>query len=246
MSGELNGRVAIVTGAGQGIGRAAAVRLASEGAQVVAVDLTKDNVTALAGEVDGIVPMRLNVAEPQDIGRFFAEFGERFPALDILVNNAGVGGPRTLRLHELPLADFDAVMAVNLRGALVMTQHALPIMLAAGAGAIVNIASLAAFHATVNCGSYSLSKAGVAMLTKQIAKEYAADGIRANAIAPGVTRTAILEGLPKEHMDQIIASIPQVRTASPEEMAETILFLASDRSSYVNGAVLPVDGGVLA
>ncbi|MCK9540805.1 MAG: SDR family oxidoreductase [Novosphingobium sp.] len=242
MTGTLAGKVAVVTGAASGIGRATATRFVKEGASVVAVDVNASALADLAREVAVALTIEADLTEADDVTRIFATMRERFGRLDVLVNNAGIGGPRTLRLHELPLADFDTVMSVNLRAPLAMTQGALALLREQGGGAIVNVASPAGYHAVENLASYSISKAGVVMLTKCTAKEYAAEGIRCNAVAPGVTRTPILEGLPQPHLDAICAAIPQNRVAEPPEIAAMIAFLASDQASYVNGSIHFVDG----
>ena len=242
MTGLLQGRVAIVTGAASGIGRAIATAMVEQGARVVAVDMDGGSLEALAAQLALAGRIVADLADDAQVAAIAARVMERFGRVDVLVNNAGIGGPRTLRIHELPLDDFDRVMAVNLRAPLAMTQAVLPTMRAQGGGAIVNLASPAGFHAVQNLASYSISKAGMVMLTKCTAKEYAAEGIRCNAIAPGVTQTPILDALPQPHLDAICAAIPQQRVARPEEIAAMAVFLASDQASYVNGSIHFVDG----
>ena len=242
MTGLLQGRVAIVTGAASGIGRAIATAMVEQGARVVAVDMDGGSLEALAAQLALADRIVADLADDAQVAAIAARVMERFGRVDVLVNNAGIGGPRTLRIHELPLDDFDRVMAVNLRAPLAMTQAVLPTMRAQGGGAIVNLASPAGFHAVQNLASYSISKAGMVMLTKCTAKEYAAEGIRCNAIAPGVTQTPILDALPQPHLDAICAAIPQQRVARPEEIAAMAVFLASDQASYVNGSIHFVDG----
>ena len=242
MSGPLDRKIALVTGAAGGIGAAIVRRFVADGARVLAVDVYADGLARLRAEVPGIATSTADIATQSGVEGALDALHAAFGRLDILVNNAGIGGPRTKRLHELALEDYDAVMATNLRAPLALTRAVLPMMMAQGSGAIVNLASPAGFHAVPRVGPYSISKAGMVMLTKQTAKEYAEDGIRCNAVAPGVTRTPILDDLPEAHLGQIVAMIPQGRTADPAEIAAMIAFLASDQASYVNGAVIFVDG----
>jgi NAD(P)-dependent dehydrogenase (short-subunit alcohol dehydrogenase family) len=234
-------KVALVTGAAGGIGGAIVRRFTDQGARVLATDLDAAGLDRLA-DASGLVTRAADITTADGVADLFAALEAAFDRIDILVNNAGIGGPRVKRLHELDLAEYDAVMAANLRAPLALTRTALPMMIAQGGGAIVNLASPAGMHAVPRVGPYSISKAGMIMLTKQTAKEYAADGIRCNAVAPGVTDTAILDGLPKAHLDQIVAMIPQGRIAQPDEIAAMIAFLASDAASFVNGSIVMVDG----
>ena len=242
MSGLLAGKAALVTGAAGGIGTAVVRRFLADGARVFAIDRDERQLAKLGSEFPAIGTLDINLSDQDAMPRVLDAFAAKFGQVDILVNNAGIGGPRTLSLHELPLADYDEVMDVNLRVPLRMTQAVLVGMLAQGRGAIVNLASPAGFHAVPNLSAYSISKAGLVMLTKSTAKEYAAKGIRCNAVAPGVTQTAILEGLPQMALDQIVAMIPQGRMAQPHEIAGMIAFLASDQASYVNGSIVFADG----
>lgn len=242
MSGVLTGKVALVSGAAGGIGQAVVRRFHEGGAQVLAIDANGAGLAALATQLPGLCVHACDITDARQIDALFAALLDRFGRIDVLVNNAGIGGPRTQRLHELDLAEFDAVMAVNLRAAVALTQKAVALMLRQGGGAIVNLASPAGFTAVPRLPAYSISKAAMVMLTKQTAKEYAGDGIRCNAVAPGVTQTPILDDLPQAHLDQIVAMIPQGRIAQPSEIAQMIAFLASDEASYVNGSIVFVDG----
>jgi meso-butanediol dehydrogenase / (S,S)-butanediol dehydrogenase / diacetyl reductase len=248
VSDALAGRIAIVTGAASGIGRAITRRFAAEGAQVVAVDLASEALDALAEEAGegGIVPMVASVADPDDVARVFALCRERFGRLDVLANNAGRTTPRFAQIHELSIEEWDSVIAVNWQGAFAMLRGALAMMVDAGGGAIVNTVSISALKALRHGGAYSTSKAALAMLTRQAAVEYAGRNIRVNGIMPGVTATPILDEVPRETMAAIIAGIPQRRLARPDEIAAAALFLVSDEASYVNGALLNVDGAASA
>ncbi|MEZ5709792.1 MAG: SDR family oxidoreductase [Blastomonas sp.] len=242
MSGTLKGKVALVTGAAGGIGSAIVRRFAEEGARVVATDLDAGRLGDIVEGISDVTTCAADIRQDAGVSLLVSRAMDAFGRIDILVNNAGIGGPRTQRLHEVSLHDYDMVMATNLRAPLAMVQAILPHMLAQGGGAIVNLASPAGFHAVPRVGPYSISKAGMVMLTKQVAKEYAADGIRCNAVAPGVTQTPILDDLPEAHLNQIIAMIPQGRIAQPHEIAAMIAYLASDDASYVNGSIVMVDG----
>ncbi|MEP6868348.1 MAG: SDR family oxidoreductase, partial [Novosphingobium sp.] len=208
-----------------------------------AVDKVASSLESLAAEApDGLTICVADLTKAEDVQRIFDTVIATYGRLDVLVNNAAIGGPRSLRLHEVPIEDFDMVMDVNLRSPLQMTKKALEIMRPQGGGAIVNLASPSGYNATPFVTSYSISKAGVVMLTKATAKEYASEGIRCNAVAPGVTQTPILDALSEEQLNSFAITIPQQRLAQPHEISEAVLFLASDRASYVNGTVLFVDG----
>lgn len=187
-----------------------------------------------------------SVADPADVSRIFALCMERLGRLDILANNAGRTTPRFAPLHELSPAEWDAVMDVNYGGALAMLRGALAIIVEAGGGVIVNTVSISALKALPFGRAYSVSKAALAMLTRQAAVEYAARGIRVNGIMPGVTRTPILDEVPPETMEAIIASIPKGRVAKPDEIANLVAILASEEAAYINGALPPVDGAASA
>lgn len=247
MNDRFGGKVALVTGAGSGIGRAIASRFVAEGADVLAVDLPGDALDALRAELgERLVPLVASVADPAAVARVFAECHSRFGRLDILANNAGRTTPRFAPLHELSPDEWNAVMDVNFGGALAMLRGALGVMTAQGSGAVINTVSISALKALPYGGAYSVSKAALAMLTRQAAAEYAAHGIRVNGIMPGVTATPILDEVPNETMQAIIAGIPQKRLASPDEIAAMVAFLASDEAAYVNGALLAIDGAASA
>lgn len=240
---KLAGKVVAVTGAGSGIGRAIARRMLELDAEaVILCDLNGSEEDAAEELGDRAHPYRLDVTNSSAISGLESHLTREFGRLDVLANNAGISGPQE-RIHEYPLEAWDAVFDVNIRAQFLMMQMALRLMVAAGSGSIVNTASLAGLRATPLSCAYVASKGAVVQLTKAAALEYAADGIRVNAIGPGVVRTPILDQWDPDALEQINARIPMGRVAEPEEIANVAAFLASDAASYVNGQVWLVDGG---
>ncbi|ODU04420.1 MAG: hypothetical protein ABS81_10230 [Pseudonocardia sp. SCN 72-86] len=228
MTGRLEGRVALVTGAARGIGAAVVDRFRAEGAVVVAFD------------IDGPSPCDVSdeTAVAAAVGRTLAEHGH----IDVLVNNAGIQWPDG-PVHETAPDVVSRVLAVNLAGMFHTAHHVLPSMLEQGAGSIVNMASVGALKGSTTSHAYGASKGGVVSFTRALAVTYAGRGIRANALCPGLTRTPMVERLGPGWIADAAARTPAGRLAEPAEIAAAALFLASDEASFVNGAVLPVDGG---
>lgn len=248
MSGILDGKVALITGAGSGIAAAAARLFHKEGARVVLADVSgKEDV--LAAELgERAVACRADVSQSADVQAMIdmaiAEFGQ----LDILCNVAGITGPRGSLEFALE-EDFDRVIAVNIRSLLLCTKYALPHLVSGSGGVIVNISSAVALIGMPGLAIYSATKGAIIAMTRTIAAEYASKGVRANVICPGGIETPIyLEDLAKnpEAVRKSIDQIPAGRVGKPEEIAQAMLFLASDASSYMTGAVVPVDGGQTA
>jgi NAD(P)-dependent dehydrogenase (short-subunit alcohol dehydrogenase family) len=241
----LEGRVAVVTGAASGIGRAVANALIAEGSRVVAVD--RDD-TALV-QVDGVVAVREDLTDPEAPARVVAVAAEH-GGPDVLVCNAGVGYATTTT--ETTLAQWEDTFAVNVRAPFLLCREAIPAMLARGGGTIVNVASAAAITAVPSRAAYCASKAAVIGLTRSIAVDYAARGIRANCVAPGTIDTPwvdrIVAGAPDADARRAAMAERQIvgRLGTAEEVAEAIVFLASERASFVHGSVLVVDGGMTA
>lgn len=238
---RFTGKVALVTGAGAGIGRAVALRLAAEGAQVFAVSRGA-NVEELAAASSGIVAHRADVAEPQQVEAMIAACVARYGRLDVLCNNAGISHGGT-PIHELDLELWDRIMAVNLRGAFVVLKHTLPVMMRQRAGAIVNMSSVGGTRPSPGSAAYIVGKAGLNMLTKQAALEYAEHGIRINAVAPGMILTPMVEASAPGVIDWKKSITPMRRLGTVDEVAAVTAFLASDEASYISGAIYAVDGG---
>jgi meso-butanediol dehydrogenase/(S,S)-butanediol dehydrogenase/diacetyl reductase len=240
--GRLAGKRALVTGAGSGIGKATCLRFAAEGATVLAADIRGEEETAACAR--GIIPWHCDVTDADAVSAMMAGARDRMGGLDIIFNNAGIGRGGK-RIHEIDLKDWDDVIDVNLRGAFLVLRFGLPLLMEAGGGSVINTASTSAFKAVVGNGAYTPSKAAVHLLTNMAAIEYAGDGIRVNAVAPGPILTPIYDSVPQDMKAKILSALPLGRMGRPEEVANVVLFLASDEAAFVTGATYLVDGGRL-
>lgn len=241
--GRLQDKIAVVTGAGSGIGKAVALRFVQEGAVVIAVDIGNKAQQLACSAQGNLEGQTCDVSDPGQVERLFDDCRKRHGRLDVLVNNAGVGGRRQGRVHEQSIEDWDYVLDINLRGAFLVLKYALPLMIDSGGGAIVNMASIGAFRASPNSSPYLSSKGGMMMLTRAAALDYARDNIRINAVCPGMTNTDILQGMPEERIAVMAARCVQNRLIEPEEVASMTLYLCSDEASALTGGAYLVDGG---
>ncbi|MCV7101362.1 3-oxoacyl-ACP reductase FabG [Mycobacterium palustre] len=240
----LAGRVAVITGASQGLGYAIASRFVAEGASVVLGDLDLASTTSAAerlGGDDGALAVRCDVTDSSEVQQLVGAAVERFGRLDIMVNNAGI--TRDVTMRRMTEADFDQVIDVHLKGTWNGTRAAAAIMRENQRGTILNMSSLSGKVGNPGQTNYSAAKAGIVGLTKAAAKELGRRGIRVNAIAPGLIRTPMTEALPQPLWDSKVADIPLGRAGEPEEIGSVAVFLASEMSSYVTGAVIEVGGG---
>ena len=251
--GRLDGKVALITGAASGMGRAAAELFAREGARVVVTDVVEDAGAAAAAAIRAAgheaTFVRADVSRADDCERMVTSAVDTYGALHILYNNAGIFPADDGGLLDTPEATWARVIDVNLKGVWLGCRAAVPAMLASGGGSIVNVASFVAFVGAATAQvAYTASKGALLSMTREIAVEYARRGIRANALCPGPVETPLLAGLladPYQRARRLV-HIPMGRLGRAEEVAKAALFLASDDSSFMTGAALVVDGGITA
>lgn len=238
--GLLEGKAAVITGAGSGMGKATVEVFVREGARVVAADVSGAEQDTASELGEGVVPVHCDVTQESDVEAMIATALDAFGDVDVVCNVAGIAG--AAMIADVSMEQYDRLMDVDLRGVLLGTKHGIKAMLASGrGGAIVNWSSLGGLNASPFTGVYSAAKAGVVSITKTAAVEYGPQGIRANCLCPGFIFTAMSAG--GEKIPGMLEKAALQRGGQAHEVAEVAAFLASDRASYVSGAVIPVDGG---
>ncbi|MBQ1162935.1 SDR family oxidoreductase [Streptomyces sp. A73] len=249
MSGEFDGRAALVTGAASGIGLTVARRLARAGASVVVADWDEDGAQLAAGELETAgaraEALVVDVTEPDSAREAVRFTTETFGSLDLAVNNAGVNGP-SMPTGEYEVTAWDRIIATNLSGVFYGLRYQLPVMSAAGRGAIVNMASILGTNGFAGSPAYVAAKHGIVGLTKTAALEYADKGVRINAVGPGFIDTPLLRETDSPMRERLVSLHPQGRLGTADEVAEVTAFLLSDRASFVQGSYHLVDGGYAA
>jgi 3-oxoacyl-[acyl-carrier protein] reductase len=243
---SLSGKIALVTGAAQGIGRDIALALAADGADVAICDVNLDAAHKTAGDIEAkgrkSLALKANVAASADVTAMIDQVVEKFGRIDILVNNAGI--TRDGLILRMKDEDWDLVLSINLKGSFLCTKAALKYMSKQRGGTIINIASIVGAMGNAGQANYVASKAGLIGLTKTIAREYANRGITANAVAPGFIDTAMTQALSENVRQELAKQIPMGKLGTPEDVANAVRFLASPWASYITGQVIHVNGGM--
>jgi len=243
----LQNKTAIVTGAAQGIGKAIALALAKEGANVVVSDVNLEEAQKTSKEIEALgvksIAVKCNVADAAEVDALVKQAQSAFPTIDILVNNAGV--TRDNLMMRMDEQDWDLVLDVNLKGAFLMTKAVTRIMMKQRSGRVVNIASVVGLMGNAGQANYAASKGGLIALTKSTAKEFSSRGITCNAVAPGFIQSAMTDKLTDEVKGNYMKGIPLSRFGTAEDVARAVCFLASADAAYITGQVLQVDGGLV-
>ncbi|ESU32573.1 short-chain dehydrogenase [Bacillus sp. 17376] len=244
---RLKDKVAIITGAANGIGLAAAKTFAREGAKVAMADFDEETGTKRSAELSAegydVAFFQVNVADRTSVDSLVQNVLVHFGKIDILINNAGI--TRDGMLHKLSAEDFQKVVDVNLTGVFHCAQAVVPAMVQQGSGRIINTSSVSGIYGNVGQTNYAATKAGVVGMTKTWAKELGRKGINVNAVAPGFIETGMTAAVPAKVIEQMKMLVPLGRLGLPEDIADAYLFLASDESKYINGTTLHVDGGIM-
>lgn len=242
---RLAGKVSVITGAGQGIGKATAVKFAKEGAKVVVCDVNEESIQAATNEINAAggeaIGFRVDVTNKESIQAMVAGVVAKYGRIDTLVNNAGIVADAQLK--KMTDEQFDRVIDINLKGVYNCTRAIVDIMLEQGSGVILNTSSIVGLYGNFGQTNYAAAKFGVIGMAKTWARELGRKGIRANAVCPGFIRTTILNSMPEKVITMMEERVPMGRLGLPEEIANTFAFLASDEASYINGAVIEVSGG---
>jgi NAD(P)-dependent dehydrogenase (short-subunit alcohol dehydrogenase family) len=248
--GRLDGKVCVITGAGGGMGREAALLFSEEGASVCAADVDGEAAERTATEARDAFAVEVDVADPDSVAALMSATAERYGGIDVLYNNAGISPPDDASILETEPDAWDRVQAVNTKGVYLCCKHGIPHLLERGGGSVINVASFVALvGAATSQISYTASKGAVLSLSRELAVQFARQGIRVNALCPGPVETPLLLRIwgedPTEAQRRLV-HLPMGRLAKPREIVNAALFLASDESSYVNGATFLVDGGLTA
>jgi NAD(P)-dependent dehydrogenase (short-subunit alcohol dehydrogenase family) len=243
---DLSGKVAIVTGAGRGLGWAIAERLVREGARLVIAEIdwpsAEEKARAIVRAQGEVLPVRTDVSRWDEVREMVRQVMVKFGRIDILVNNAGILGPY-FPVEDYPEEIWDEVIAVNLKGTFLCCKAVLPVMRKQGSGSIINIASVAGKEGNARMAPYSASKGAIITLTKTLGKELADSGVRVNCVSPALLETDMAKAMTPEQRALLTTKIPMGRLGKPEEVAAVIKFLASDESSFVTGQCYDVSGG---
>jgi len=247
---RLDGKVAVITGAASGIGREAALLFSAEGASVCVADVSADQGEATAAECRDAFFQQVDVSDGANVRQLYAATAERYGGIDVLYNNAGISPNDDGSILETDEDAWQRVQDVNLKGVYLCCKHGIPYLLERGGGSVINVASfVAVVGAATSQISYSASKGGVLSMSRELAVQFARQGVRVNALCPGPVETPLLLGIFGDDpaaFERRRVHLPMGRLAKPREIAQGALFLASDESSYVNGAAFLVDGGLTA